>query len=117
MGIDAALTTAIKPLLPSIVPLALLACKPLVIAEETCSSLRWFAPLLLFISAIAVVAAQRDSAECGIEMLPSSFGGSTGDTAAGDKGWWLPSAFWYEAAGHTRLVFAAAALLWEFFVT
>lgn len=72
---------------------------------------------MLFISAIAVITAQRDSVECDVEMLPWSFGDSTGGAAAGGKGWWLPSVFWYEAAGHNRLVFAAAFLLWESSVT
>lgn len=47
-------------------------------------SLWWF-DLLLLISGIAVITAQRDNVECDIQMLPSSFRGSPGDAAARNK--------------------------------
>lgn len=107
VGIDAALTTSIKLLSLTEHRSTRFACLQTLRyswgeTKETFSSLRWFAPLLLFISAIAVTTAQGESVERDVEtLLPSSFGGSAGDAAAGDEGWWLPSAFWYEAAGHT----------------
>lgn len=91
-GIAAALTVNKTSLLPSIVPITWHACKPFVIAGkrwEIFISPWWFDLLLLLISAIVVIAAQRDNVECDIEMLPSSFRGSSGDAAAGDKAWWF----------------------------